>query len=175
VTKSARFRFSLATMLLVVTWFAVVLGIMTRSRVQLMRLPGRDLEIVITYYGWPWVCAVDERWRIGPPGSYLSFSYWRLVGDAVVGLLLVSVLTWSSRYLWRRAKHGFRRPQSPPVSETMARYYYAGPWYWRLVGDAVIGVLLVVVLAWGSTFLVRCVKDVLGRVESAPVVTTMGE
>ena len=161
MTKQARFQFSLSTFMLVVLWSAVVLGIITQHRVQLWKLNVQ--EIVVTYYGWPLVCAVDERTRIGPPSHYLSFVgpwYWRLVGDVVVGLLLVSVLTWGSGYLLRRATHGFRRPQSPPVLETMARYYYEGPWYWRLVGDAIVVVMLVVVLSWGSTCLLRCVQHV---------------
>jgi hypothetical protein len=110
MTKQARFQFSLSTFMLVVLWSAVVLGIITQHRVQLWKLNVQ--EIVVTYYGWPLVCAVDERTRIGPPSHYLSFVgpwYWRLVGDVVVGLLLVSVLTWGSGYLMRRATHGLSR------------------------------------------------------------------
>ncbi len=161
MTKQARFQFSLSTFMFVAMWSAVVLGIITQHRVQTLKLNGQ--EIVLAYYGWPIVCAVDERTRVGPPHYSFSFVgpwYWRLVGDVVVCLLLVSVLTWGSGYLLRRATHGFRRPQSPPVFETMARYYYEGPWYWRLVGDAIVVVMLVVVLGWGSICLLRWVQHV---------------
>lgn len=166
MTKRPRFQFSLATLLLMLAWSGVVLGIIAKSRVDLLQFDGH--EYWITYYGWPFVCAIDERTRVGPPIDYFSFVgpwCWRLLGDAVVGLLLVSMLTWGSRYLWVRFQHGVRCPQPPPVLATLARHYYVGSWYWRLVGDVAIVVLLVIVLAWGSTLLLRCVQRVCGRVE----------
>jgi len=171
MSELARFRFSLATFMLVVMWSAVALGIITQHRVELWKV--NDREVVVTYYGWPFVCAVGEWTDL--PSHHLSFLYWRLVGDVVVGLLLVSVLTWGSGYLLRRANHGYRRRQSPPVLETLARYYYEGPWYWRVVGDAVVVVMLVIVLSWGSRCLQRCIQHVFCRVESSATDTTMGE
>ena len=66
------------------------------------RRPGLRWTCCDTRPPEPVTSAVDERTRIGPPSHYLSFVgpwYWRLVGDVVVGLLLVSVLTWGSGYL----------------------------------------------------------------------------
>lgn len=165
MTKLARLRFSLATLMLVLLWSAVVLGIVTASRDELLKFDGH--EVWITYYGWPWVCAVDERSRIGPSSHHPAFVgpwCWRLIGDAVVGLLLVAVLTWGSWYLWRHWRLGTAKT----VHETMARHYYVVPWYWRAVGDAVVVVLLVVVLTWGSGCLWRYAKLVLRSAESPP-------
>jgi hypothetical protein len=98
-----RFRFSLATLLLVVMWSAVVLWINTTT-------PDAEnvseAYLVVHYHGWPWVYAWRECLtpaRNAEDASMLIESYWALAGDAFVGVLLVASLTWVSRFLVRRA------------------------------------------------------------------------
>ena len=114
MTKLARFRFSLATMLLMVAWSAAVVRMNTTPRFTVIEifapkgytgnLPG---PYTLRGYGWPWACASYR--------THLEWSCRALVGDAVVAVLLVTVLTWSSRHLWRRIKRVFC-PAEPPLN-----------------------------------------------------------
>jgi hypothetical protein len=120
MTKLPRFRFSLATLLLLVSWSAVVVWINIMPCVVHRDQPTETLELLAAYYGWPWAYALKiilvgiggER----PPISGVDVQWWpwALVGDAVVGILLVATLTWGSGLVVRRVKHVFRRVESPP-------------------------------------------------------------
>lgn len=120
MTKLPRFRFSLATLLLVVSWSAVMLWMNTTPCVVNRDQPTETLELLTAYYGWPWAYALKVVLvGIGgelPPISGVDVKWWpwALVGDAVVGVLLVALLTWALKYLWRHAKHVFRRAESLP-------------------------------------------------------------
>jgi hypothetical protein len=121
MTKLPRLRFSLATLLLVVSWSAVMLWVNTTPCVVNRDQPTETLELWGAYYGWPWAYNLGiilvgiggER----PPINRVDVKWWpwAMVGDAVVGVLLVALLTWGSGYLWRRVRHGFRRAESTPA------------------------------------------------------------
>lgn len=119
--KSVRLRFSLATLLLVVSWSAPVLWLNTTALVPPPLDDSDNNEcsgIADIGFGWPWeytrtlVGCVDSYQRVRVEPAMLS-NYRALVGDAVVGILLVAVLTCTSAFLLRRASHVFRRAESP--------------------------------------------------------------
>ena len=120
MTKLPRFRFSLATMLLMMAWSAVVVWINITPCVAYRDQPTETLELLTAYFGWPWAYALKivlvgiggER----PPIDQVDVTWWpwALAGDAVVGVLLVAMLTWGSGFVVRRVKHVFRRVESPP-------------------------------------------------------------
>lgn len=205
MTKLARYQFSLATMLLVAMWSAVGLWMNTTEYVVPWFVPP-DCEFERSVYGLPWY-----YWSAKP---YAHWRQWALAGDAVIGVLLVVVLTWGSTLLLRVAKHVFRptsrlrfqfslatllllamwsavvfwlntRSQVTPIpGHSLLILKFGCPWHYAdfacdpvfdpgmerlhsdydaLAGDAVVGALLVVVLTWGSTFLLRVAKHVFRR------------
>jgi len=100
-----RFRFSLATSLLVIAWSAVVLRLNTRPHESYQL--DYDIEqlrhVTLLEIGWPWrhlhFLAIDGV------AFYEPFvpDYWALAGDTVVGILFVALLTWGSAFFLRRA------------------------------------------------------------------------
>ena len=121
-------KWTISTLLLVVVWSSVVVSLNVRPRsFQLGRYPvvvrsNKGEEIVQMYhvaYGYPWICvsgncvdSPDEseaEWvvlpdviALHPPRSEYAIYYWALAGNAVVGLLVVAVLPFLSKYLLRR-------------------------------------------------------------------------
>jgi hypothetical protein len=123
VTKLARFRFSLAALLLLVMWSAVVLWLNTtpgevrENNPNVAFGPGYRW----LHYGWPLTYAWDVCRLYAPPnGVHFAWYSWALVVDTVVGILLVAVLTWGSGDLWRRVKHIYRCVKSPPANANSA-------------------------------------------------------
>jgi len=120
VTRLPQIRFSLATLLLAVVWSAVVVWLNTTAgevRVDDPNAPfGPGYRWL--HYGWPLAYACDVcRINVPPNGVHFGWYPWALVGDVVVGVLLVTVLTWGSGFVVRGAKHVFRRDEPPPVEK----------------------------------------------------------
>jgi hypothetical protein len=112
MTRPTRFRFSLSTLLLAVVWSAVVVWLNTTAgevRVDDPNAPfGPGYRWL--HYGWPLAYAWDVcPINVPPNGVHFAWYSWALVGDAAVGVLMVAVLTWGSRFVVRRVKHVFSR------------------------------------------------------------------
>jgi hypothetical protein len=125
----------LATLLIAMAWSGVVVWLNTRSHVtrplQQIILPADNLErpddfMVVNDFGWPWdyttfidsypVSPRSARLRSQSNFENLGWSRWNLAGDAVVGVILVVVLTWASSQLLRRVTSRLRRNRLPPRS-----------------------------------------------------------
>jgi hypothetical protein len=91
--KLPRFRFSLATLLIAVTWSAVVVWMNVTPRAW-ERGVGRGYPLFYTS-----IFAI-HYFEYEPPCYWDS---WSLAWDAVIALLLVVVLTWVSKFLLRHA------------------------------------------------------------------------
>jgi hypothetical protein len=120
VTRFVRFRFSLATLLLVLTLSAVVLWLNTRSQVTHGEIALTDLQtgtqtVGNASLGWPWCFAVFFSMSTSEI-EQVEFSYSALAYDAVVALLLIVVLTWASNQLLRRVTSRLRRGRFPADS-----------------------------------------------------------
>ena len=109
--RRLRPKWTISTLLIVVAWSSVVIWLNCTPRVYIHTAvdpvnPG-GLE-----YGYPWTYGVQDGWS--SPWGLITvrpshiFSYWRLAGNAVVGLLAVVVLTWGSGYLLRRITFGVK-------------------------------------------------------------------
>jgi hypothetical protein len=114
VTRRIRFRFSLATLLLAVSWFAGAVWMNVTPRVDLVHIPDHSaLRILCTCHGWPWT--LHYGYDFLAPSGHLPlipsgvWRCWALAGDIAVGLLLVVVLTWGSNQLLRRVGARLRR------------------------------------------------------------------
>jgi hypothetical protein len=109
-------------MLIFVGWCSVVVWLNVRPRID--DWPHGYRGDVIYYkveYGFPWsyAFALQDTTGFCTNCLFFPFVHWRLVGDAAIGLLAVTVLTCGSSYLLRRitswiATHG--RKSSPPDS-----------------------------------------------------------
>jgi hypothetical protein len=138
VTRLPRFRFSLMTLLLAITWSGVVAWMNVTPRLDFSCFTNVEYEDNglppeswsapgAAEYGWPWAyglcCGLfhpaDElpRLQMGMIGRYRA-----LAGDVAVGVLLVAVLTWGSSQLLRRVGARLRRrPASKPGEQQTLR------------------------------------------------------
>lgn len=117
MTKLPRFRFSLATLLLLVSLSAVVVWLNATAgevRVDDPNAPfGPGYRSL--HYGWPLTYAWDVcRINAPPNGVHFVWYSWALVFDTAVGILLVAMLTWGSGFLVR-VKHVFRRANNGQI------------------------------------------------------------
>ena len=131
VTGSVRFRFRLATLLLLVAWSAVALWLNVTPRVSsyevaadtfFFGVKGNDaFERHVARWGWPCCYAGDSSSqraslsRLPPDGQ---IDYRALFLDTAVGVLLVAALTWGSSQVLRR---GYAHPDSRPVRQFHAQ------------------------------------------------------
>jgi hypothetical protein len=113
VARFIRPQFSLATLLIAMAWFAVVLWVNTTPRVVVW--PVLDPEgFAVAYYGWPW-CYTFVPLSSAAKAPYfgnvhvLPYGYRALAEDAAVGVVLVVVLAWVSSHLLRRLGARLRR------------------------------------------------------------------
>jgi len=94
LTHLARFRFSLTTLLLVVTWSAAVLWMNTSPNEHWW-----PPNLIYCLTGYPWVYAkyaTTSGHGLAEAGD-VSWNFTGLAGDCAVGLLLVTALTWGSK------------------------------------------------------------------------------
>ena len=121
--RLVRPKWTLGTMLLVVGWSAVGVGLNTIPRhATLYGLEDRTAGY-FTGFGYPWTYAVAPPYfpPSSPPGfrSADMISYWALAGNAAIGVLMVAVSTWGSKYLIRAIVAGLRAfvGKPPPSNE----------------------------------------------------------
>ncbi len=117
-----RFRFSLATLLLLVAWSAVALWMNVTPRVSSHQVAAgtwvfgvevsEAFERHVARWGWPCCYAADSSFeraslsRLPPRGQ---IDYRALFLDIAVGVLLIGALTWGSSQVLRRVGVRLRR------------------------------------------------------------------
>jgi hypothetical protein len=112
VIRFLRFRFTLMTLLLAIAWSAAAMRInVTSLEEHFPSMPNQWGDIrgpsTFRYYGWPFICYASEDVIGRTTRRY--YDYWKLAGDAAVGVLLVVVLTWGSNQLFCRVGARLRR------------------------------------------------------------------
>jgi hypothetical protein len=122
VDGSPRLQFSLATLLLLVTWSAALLSMNVLPRVSLYKVAAggmdfgfevsEDFERHVARWGWPCRYAVDsslERASLSRLPPHGQIDYRALFLDTAVGVLIVAALTWATNQLLRRVGARLRR------------------------------------------------------------------
>ena len=103
--RRERPRWTLATVLLLVSWSPLAIWLNVRAREAEIYIQRTDSTTYWAYYGFPWLFGagttnvVSSTFR---PGHTTVFSYGALFGDVVLGLAGVALLTRVSRCLLRR-------------------------------------------------------------------------
>lgn len=113
-TRRLRPKWTIGTMLLVVGWSSVVVWLNVRPDIGYDDPLFELTEHYHVVYGHPWIYAHRKTPATIPqesirlrPGDV--FSYWRLAGNVVVGMLAVTVMTCISSYLFALIKSGLLR------------------------------------------------------------------
>jgi hypothetical protein len=125
VARFIRPQFSLATLLIAMAWSGVAVWVNITPRVRseeiinIIDLPGVRFQYYDARWGWPCYYAGDsstDRTSLSQLPTHGRIHYRAMLLDAVVGVLLVVVLTWASSQLLRRVTSRLRRGRLPPCS-----------------------------------------------------------
>lgn len=110
MSRLLRPQFSLATLLIAMAWSAVMVWVNVTPHVTRYRV---GIHASVVEIGWPWTyawCLQTSEDAIAPQRRIIKvIGSWPIVSNAVVGVLLVAVLTWASSLLLRRVAARLRR------------------------------------------------------------------
>jgi len=111
VTTQPRFRFRLGILLLAVAWSVIVVWLNV-TPLQINTTPFKIFEAYdFQRYGWPFVYLGRPDVRGQHPAKADVWDSQALAKDAIVGIVLVVVVTRASADLLRCVKHVFHRVQ----------------------------------------------------------------
>ena len=112
--RHRRPKWTIDAMLLIVGWSSVVVWLNTRARFGVVSSEDNRMVSYCVFYGYPAPCAYAWNSYKVSDANPLHIDYRLLAVNVVIGVLVVAVGAWASKYLLRRIVSGLRAVVGKP-------------------------------------------------------------